>query len=31
MNDLQCKTTRQADILWFVDCEVRGWVTESLA
>src|SRR5436190_3340350 len=25
MNDSQCKTTDQADVLWFVNCPWRGW------
>jgi hypothetical protein len=31
MNDFECKTSGQADVIWFVNCEVRGWVSESLA
>ena len=31
MNDFECKTSDQADVIWFVNCEVRGWVSESLA
>jgi hypothetical protein len=26
MNDSQCKTTVQADVLVFVNCPWRGWV-----
>jgi hypothetical protein len=29
MNDLQCKTTHQAGVLWFVNCQSGGWVTEK--
>ena len=30
MNDSQCKTTDQADVLWFVNCPWRGWVASGV-